>query len=249
MLAIERDDPPRHGRCLFCLRADRPFRSCEHIIPESLGNTEFVLPRGVTCDSCNTKVLSGLDGALLDFPPVKFLRMVRGIPNKDGRVPISTWGNAKVSQPASGHLVFETDSPKVIRDTATGFKANLQSGAIAVRRYALIARALYKITLEFIYHDHGPEEAFDPKYDELRKVILGELPSRHWLATPKDNPHHGQLSLSYQPLYLSDGREAIWITFDIFGTVLMTEMLIRGERASDELIPPEVKEHLNISIV
>jgi hypothetical protein len=87
---------------------------------------------------------------------------------------------------------------------------NLTSGGpIPASRYALIARALYKITLAFIYHDRGPEEAFATKYDELRKVILDEQASRHWLATPKDNPHHDQLSFSYQPLLLSDARSGL----------------------------------------
>lgn len=250
MLAIERDDPPLHGRCLYCLRSDRPFRSREHIIPESLGNAEFALPRGVVCDRCNNEVLSTLDAALVDFPAVKFLRTLKGLVNKEGNIPASRWGNATITQPSRGHLVIESNSRKVSQPTAEGFKLNLTSGGpIPASRYALIARDLYKITLGFIYVDHGPEEAFSTKYDELRQVILGERESRHWLATPKDNPHHDQLRLSYQHLQLSGGGEAVWISFDIFGAVFMTEMLIRGERASAELIPPEAKQHLNISIV
>jgi hypothetical protein len=250
VLAIERDDPPKHGRCLFCLRGDRPFRSREHIIPESLGNTEFVLPCGIVCDKCNNEVLSRLDEALVEFPPVKYLRTLKGIGNKEGNVPVSRWGNATITQPSRGHLVLESNSRRITQDTASGFKMNLTSGGpIPASRYALIARALYKITLAFIYHDRGPEEAFATKYDELRKVILDEQASRHWLATPKDNPHHDQLSFSYQPLLLSDGREAVWINFDIFGVIFMTEMLIRGEQARAELIPPEVEQHFNISVV
>lgn len=36
--------------CIFCRRHDGGFTSREHVFPESLGNEEVVLPRGVVCD-------------------------------------------------------------------------------------------------------------------------------------------------------------------------------------------------------
>lgn len=45
------DDTP--FKCIFCLRSDRTFCSTEHVIPQSLGNDELVLPVGWVCDSCN----------------------------------------------------------------------------------------------------------------------------------------------------------------------------------------------------
>lgn len=41
-----------HG-CLFCKKTDVNFKKKEHIIPESIGNTRFILPKGVVCDNCN----------------------------------------------------------------------------------------------------------------------------------------------------------------------------------------------------
>ena len=36
--------------CLFCRRGDGGWTSREHVIPESMGNTELILPPGVVCD-------------------------------------------------------------------------------------------------------------------------------------------------------------------------------------------------------
>jgi hypothetical protein len=36
-------------KCIFCLEESRNFNTIEHIIPESLGNTEDTL-QGVVCD-------------------------------------------------------------------------------------------------------------------------------------------------------------------------------------------------------
>jgi len=40
-------------RCLFCKCPSDDSKSVEHIIPETLGNADHVLPRGTVCDKCN----------------------------------------------------------------------------------------------------------------------------------------------------------------------------------------------------
>jgi hypothetical protein len=39
--------------CLFCLGQKNTFQKIEHIIPESLGNKVYLLPKGVVYDKCN----------------------------------------------------------------------------------------------------------------------------------------------------------------------------------------------------
>jgi hypothetical protein len=41
------------NKCLFCVTMSNSFVSESHIIPESLGNKEYMLPKGVVCDKCN----------------------------------------------------------------------------------------------------------------------------------------------------------------------------------------------------
>jgi hypothetical protein len=37
--------PLSQGRCIYCLTTEGDFGAKEHIIPESLGNREFILPQ------------------------------------------------------------------------------------------------------------------------------------------------------------------------------------------------------------
>jgi len=73
--------------CLFCKRKDGGFTTQEHIFPESLGNTELVLPPGVVCDRCNNEKLSTLDQTICDFMPISLRRTMLGIPSKAGKIP------------------------------------------------------------------------------------------------------------------------------------------------------------------
>ena len=37
-------------KCLFCKQSSTDTKSVEHVVPESLGNTKFILPLGYVCD-------------------------------------------------------------------------------------------------------------------------------------------------------------------------------------------------------
>ncbi|WP_292533729.1 HNH endonuclease [Methylocystis sp.] len=75
-------------RCIFCLESDRPAYSVEHIIPESFGNTEHVLPRGVVCDPCNNYLARKVEKPLLDSIHFMNLRGRNVVSNKRGMVPL-----------------------------------------------------------------------------------------------------------------------------------------------------------------
>src|SRR5580704_10566091 len=74
--------------CLFCRRSDGGFTSTEHAFPESLGNSELVLPPGVVCDRCNNGILSQLDQEICNFAPIAMRRTVLGIESKSGKLPL-----------------------------------------------------------------------------------------------------------------------------------------------------------------
>lgn len=56
-------------------------------MPESLGNTEHTLPKGVVCDSCNNYFARKLEKPVLDSPMMRLLRSDMHIPNKRQRFP------------------------------------------------------------------------------------------------------------------------------------------------------------------
>ncbi len=74
-------------RCIFCKQNSDSSKSVEHIIPESLGNTKHVLPRGVICDTCNNYFARKVEKVFLESPAIMALRFHQAVPNKRGLVP------------------------------------------------------------------------------------------------------------------------------------------------------------------
>ncbi|MEC5407312.1 HNH endonuclease [Paraburkholderia sp. MPAMCS5] len=74
-------------RCIFCKADSSDSQSVEHIIPESLWNTEQILPRRVVCDKCNNYFARNVEKPLLDSPALTHLRFHEAVPNKRGRIP------------------------------------------------------------------------------------------------------------------------------------------------------------------
>ncbi len=75
-------------QCIFCKSKSAAFTSIEHIVPESFGNTEHILPRGVVCDSCNNYFASKVEGPILASDFFMQARHRNGIPSKRNRVPV-----------------------------------------------------------------------------------------------------------------------------------------------------------------
>ncbi len=78
--------PP--NQCIFCNSPSAVFTTIEHIVPESLGNTEHTLPIGVVCDSCNNYFARKIEGPILDSDFFRQARHRNRIPNKRKRIPI-----------------------------------------------------------------------------------------------------------------------------------------------------------------
>lgn len=73
--------------CIFCKGESSASRSVEHILPESLGNTEHVLPLGVVCDGCNNYFASKIEQPLLEDPYLREQCSLAGILSKKGNLP------------------------------------------------------------------------------------------------------------------------------------------------------------------
>lgn len=75
-------------RCIFCKADSSGSRSVEHILPESLGNSKDVLPKGVVCDKCNNYFAKAVEKPFLEDGTVRLMRFHEGLPSKKGRVPM-----------------------------------------------------------------------------------------------------------------------------------------------------------------
>lgn len=74
-------------RCLFCKADSSNSKSVEHIVPESLGNKNQILSKGVVCDSCNNYFAHKIEKVVLEMPYFQSLRGRKMIENKKGKIP------------------------------------------------------------------------------------------------------------------------------------------------------------------
>jgi len=75
-------------KCIFCKQSSELSKSVEHIIPESLGNTEHILAKGIVYDKCNNCFAIKIEQPLLQLPYFVSLRHRNDIESKKGRIPI-----------------------------------------------------------------------------------------------------------------------------------------------------------------
>jgi hypothetical protein len=73
-------------KCIFCKNISDDSKSVEHILPESLGNKEHVLRKGIVCDSCNNYFATKIEKIVLDKPYFKNVRYRNFISTKKGRL-------------------------------------------------------------------------------------------------------------------------------------------------------------------
>lgn len=74
-------------RCIFCKADSSLSKSVEHVIPESLGNKNQILAKGIVCDSCNSYFGNKIEKLVLEMPYFKSLRGRLMIGNKKGKIP------------------------------------------------------------------------------------------------------------------------------------------------------------------
>lgn len=73
--------------CLFCKSDSHNSKTIEHIIPHSLGNSKFTLPKGIVCDKCNHYFAVKIEKIVLELDFFINIRFRNGIESKKGRVP------------------------------------------------------------------------------------------------------------------------------------------------------------------
>jgi hypothetical protein len=219
--------------CLLCRKADGGFTSEEHILPESLGNTEKILPPGVICDRCNNEVCAPLDEALCNFGPVRMLRTMHQVPAKSGKLPSMRFDNGRLESLGPGELSLSLSSEKWRRDLPAlpGMKSfsftAQQANEIQPARLELVQRALVKQAIEFLWLDAG-ERALEPTFDRERSIVL-------------EGGHHGYLwtirhvsfrdaplryGMEYaERLRTSDGEPLLFLVAWFWGVPLVTDTL------------------------
>lgn len=145
--------------CIFCKSESRESRSVEHVIPESLGNTEHTLPPGVVCDKCNNYFACKVEGPLLADPYFSELRFRASIISKKGRAPrvrgihIQSRIEVELSRDLDGSGVgvgaaFEKDERRWIESVRSSTTGKLIIPTPPAPDQHLMSRFLAKVALE-----------------------------------------------------------------------------------------------------
>lgn len=74
-------------KCIFCKHDASASISVEHIVPESMGNKNNILPKGVVCDTCNNYFSLKIEKKVLEMKYFQNLRFRNGIESKKNRIP------------------------------------------------------------------------------------------------------------------------------------------------------------------
>lgn len=232
-------------QCLYCKSTSNEFTSPEHIVPESLGNKELILPVGVVCDRCNHGKLALLDDFLLNFEAISFVRVINRIPNKEGRMPSAKFGNMIFKTTATGIGVemdkmsskhFIEGTP--LNDNSVPLKFKMKGRKFTRGHCALLARALYKIALGITYLDEGPLLITDKRFDEVRDIILEKKKDFSGYIILESSAPTSRSNMSYRIVNLPDGTRLYMYQFDFFGIKFMFDFekreLVNGQILRDQ---------------
>ncbi len=191
-------------RCIFCRSDSRSSRSFEHIIPESLGNSTLVLPKGVVCDACNNYLAREVEKPFLESPSIRILRFHQALESKKGRVP----SLAGIISPGAPALVtripkYELTSVAVPQD-ALEHILRLETRTLVLPiegpapQGSVVSRFMAKVALECM-------AARLVKYPEGLDYICDETQ----LDTVRDHARRGKISdwpVNVRRIYFSDAR-------------------------------------------
>jgi len=215
---------PKENRCIYCLTTSGDFTTQEHIFADAMGNDEFVLPKGFVCKKCNNEVLSRLDSALIDFPPVALGRVLHVESTR--KLPKAEFGNATIEKTRPHHVLWTAKGDAKVfteetehEDGSFEFTFNLEArkGCDATA----VGRALYKIALGLLAFDFGHEFVCHDKYNAARAFILSarETPPNRLLYCKNGVQEMSRVSAEYNP----DLPGTVFI-FNLFGAVLVLNL-------------------------
>lgn len=184
-------------RCIFCKENSDNSKSIEHIIPESLGNTEHVLNPGWVCDSCNNYFSRKVEAPFLNSNEQIASRFSMAVPSKKQRIPKATGfmlGNQMVldifwdrEKGLCLAPACEEDLEKFIQCLKTNKNGSLIIPTVnAPKKTYEVSRFIGKIALEILalgmsdIPESNDELVDKPELDELRNYVRRGKPGFIW---------------------------------------------------------------------
>lgn len=172
--------------CIFCKKNSDNSKSIEHIIPESLGNKNHTLQKGIVCDSCNQYFSTKIEKEVLDLPYFRSLRNRNFIPSKKNNIPneVGFFGDLKSgkveilgNEGKTLQILVEKNEifEKILKGEYKSFKIPIHRRP--PKKHVLLSRFIGKIALEAlaqkIKHSQNWNNDFinDEGLDFLREYV------------------------------------------------------------------------------
>lgn len=160
------------NKCIFCLRTEKDkvkFSSEEHIIPESLGNTEYILKPGFVCDECNT-YFSRLENKFLSRYIGGIAKVFSNFKTKKGKFQKLQSATAKVQKKEPNIIEFEYKGSgrlgEIIEFEPTSFKN--------------VSMVFAKIGLEMVCYQNQ-KMVYKEIYNDIRRYVLSKNDSQKFV--------------------------------------------------------------------
>lgn len=181
-------------KCIFCSEKG-PYKTVEHIIPESLGNDDTLLANCV-CDKCQDYFGREIENFVLNKTPFAFWRVWYGIKSKKrnlpsinfslpkknkGKIPfISKHHDQDVSFTAhqDGSISVDLEDSKMIKNINDGTK-NKFIFNLSPKHLILMGRFLGKMAIELLAHKDR-EISLNTELDNLRKYVRNGITKSIW---------------------------------------------------------------------
>ncbi len=184
-------------RCIFCKEQSDCSISVEHIVPESLGNVDHVLPAGWVCDACNNYISREVEKPFLESLYGRSSRFIMRVPSKKGRIP-----SARGFHPQSRTLVelFYSEDDGLSVGASEGEDESNWINSLQINTHGTLyipapdfpahnaetSRFIGKVALEVLAHRTiGIPEANDEivnkvELNQLRKYVRFGVPKTVW---------------------------------------------------------------------
>ncbi len=177
------------NKCIFCLVESGSFNTVEHIIPESLGNTDDILMNAV-CDKCQNYLGREIEKFVLDKTPFAFWRTIYGTKSKKGKSPYCDLSLEKKAGGALADYHPFSDSGIVLRPAYSNDEAvveaivsdeslkkeilngNKETFKLVLTPKSLVymGRFLGKIALE-LWYKVSKDDVFHNRFNDLRSYV------------------------------------------------------------------------------
>lgn len=164
--------------CIFCHKDSSTSKSVEHIIPESLGNKDYYLPKGYVCDECNHYFAIKIERELLDQPYFVSMRFRNEIPNKKDKLvkqkmffPGASKSTDVTLMTTEQGLIVSFDDEDVYKSIQQGKCHKMYGFYLPEPEYPnmVMSRFLTKCAYEYFLYNMGPE-----KMDVCTLEMLGD---------------------------------------------------------------------------